>query len=262
MDIKSGWCETLFSRPCDWTNGTMRKRPKLRLSMLRGKLLFASLTSAIAIVMVVLGCGSPRFWSLQAGSEHTVFVHLESLRLTICVSRSTAARSSGLIYFILRRIEEKTEELEECIDLQQAMSGIDFTTSNPEDYAQIIPKDRRHQAVHLHFEQVMIEDALEHAFFYTSKTLSEIIRARGYCGVLVCLNPTLSEFVVLSIPGWLQLGILAIGPMALIVTIIRQRRFLLPTACGQCSYNLIGITSPVCPECGTPIPKEQKQSIA
>lgn len=240
----------------------MRKRPKLRLSMHRGKLLFASLTSAIAIVIVVLGCGPPRFCSLQAGSGHTVFVHLENLRLTICDSRSTAARSSGLIYFILRRIEEKTEELEECIDLQQGMSGIDFTTSNPEDYAQIIPEDKRYQAVDLHFEQVMIEDALEHAFFYTSKTLSKIIRARGYCGVLVCLNPTPSEFVVLSIPGWVQLGILAVGPFALVVRIIRHRRFSMPISCGRCSYNLIGITSPVCPECGTPIPEEQKVDIA
>jgi len=58
---------------------------------------------------------------------------------------------------------------------------------------------------------------------------------------------------------WLLLAT-TVMPTALLFWLDRRRR-IPPGHCQRCSYNLTGNTSGVCPECGTPIPKEAQEQL-
>ena len=63
-------------------------------------------------------------------------------------------------------------------------------------------------------------------------------------------------------PLWLLfLGISAIC-LLMITTRQLRRRTKTATTCTCCEYDLVGNESGVCPECGTPIPEERRQTIA
>ena len=60
------------------------------------------------------------------------------------------------------------------------------------------------------------------------------------------------------IPLWLPLGLMLILPVIAFLSYARQ---LLgharpPGSCPRCHYSLTGNTSGICPECGTPVPKQ------
>jgi hypothetical protein len=67
-------------------------------------------------------------------------------------------------------------------------------------------------------------------------------------------------------PAWSISLLFAILPLLRMAAFIRsmkgQRRYRFRAAnklCQTCSYNLMGNTSGVCPECGTPVPKEDAE---
>jgi hypothetical protein len=59
----------------------------------------------------------------------------------------------------------------------------------------------------------------------------------------------------LYLPYWLIILLFAVLPSAWTLNRLRTRKNDL-NLCGTCSYSLTGNTSGICPECGTPVPKE------
>ncbi len=59
--------------------------------------------------------------------------------------------------------------------------------------------------------------------------------------------------IVVTIPLWVPLA-LALVPTAVMYLLDRRRQA--PGLCRRCQYDLRGLTSPRCPECGTDIPAE------
>ena len=66
----------------------------------------------------------------------------------------------------------------------------------------------------------------------------------------VCIVGTQTMLIC---PLWLPL--LLVGTCTVLILRGARRRSCLPS-CGSCSYLLIGNTTGICPECGTPIPKD------
>jgi hypothetical protein len=64
------------------------------------------------------------------------------------------------------------------------------------------------------------------------------------------------------IPAWTVTLVLSTVFYVLLIRYARSRRLLMPLRCRVCTYDLRGLNSDICPECGTPIPEEQKQAIA
>jgi len=64
-------------------------------------------------------------------------------------------------------------------------------------------------------------------------------------------------------PIWAAFLVLSIGPiLALIIGLLRHQHRLRRMECLLCGYNLFANTSGICPECGTPIPKEVREKLA
>jgi hypothetical protein len=63
-------------------------------------------------------------------------------------------------------------------------------------------------------------------------------------------NHSTGDYRYVVFPHWFLAGLL--GLMA--TPLLRRRR--MRGVCSACSYNLTGNTSGICPECGTPVPKE------
>ena len=72
------------------------------------------------------------------------------------------------------------------------------------------------------------------------------------------LEPSVGYKIVhhtIRLPMWLLAALVAI-PTGLLWHRVRRVLF---DHCQQCGYNLTGNTSGICPECGTPIPKDYKE---
>jgi len=61
-----------------------------------------------------------------------------------------------------------------------------------------------------------------------------------------------------SIPLWIPTALCGV----LAWMIHRALNLQSPGHCHQCGYDLFGNTSGVCPECGTPIPKDVREKLA
>lgn len=68
------------------------------------------------------------------------------------------------------------------------------------------------------------------------------------------------SIVRIHVPLWLPFLIFAIPASFLFWRDLRRR--IPPGHCQQCRYNLTANTSGICPECGTPIPKEVQEKLA
>ena len=84
-----------------------------------------------------------------------------------------------------------------------------------------------------------------------------------YCYVLFIDTSSTSGLVFLSGPCIMLIG----GPLAFFACYLTLRRFLADQTmshfeCSRCNYDLRLNQSGICPECGTPIPEDQKQAIA
>ncbi len=67
-------------------------------------------------------------------------------------------------------------------------------------------------------------------------------------------GPPAAQYIL---PLWLPFVAVG-GPTAFLIWRDRRRR-IPPGHCQSCGYNLTGNTSGICPECGTPIPKDKKE---
>jgi hypothetical protein len=86
-------------------------------------------------------------------------------------------------------------------------------------------------------------------------------KAHGYAGLVFNYDSDSEERLVVSLPTWFLIVFFLTAPCLLAFRIVRGRRRYSIMACKQCTYNLTGLTSPVCPECGTAIPDEQMRAI-
>ena len=59
-----------------------------------------------------------------------------------------------------------------------------------------------------------------------------------------------------SFPVWFIVLLTTILPLWRVISSARRHRRIKTSLCSECGYSLTGNTSGVCPECGTPIPKE------
>jgi len=96
------------------------------------------------------------------------------------------------------------------------------------------------------------------------KSLQRGIGSRAIFGFFVRAATSPAKMITLCIPLWALTG----ASLAALVLVgwrrlaWLRRRYLLRGVCTECGYNLFGLASSRCPECGTPIPEEQKQLLA
>ena len=69
-----------------------------------------------------------------------------------------------------------------------------------------------------------------------------------------------SSQLMISIPMWCIALVLI--SCSLLLVLIQRRWMSAAIACSECDYCLWGNKSGLCPECGTPVPEEQRQAIA
>jgi len=96
-----------------------------------------------------------------------------------------------------------------------------------------------------------------------SSFLISIPSACLYCHALFIDTSSTSGLVFISGPCVMLVG----GPLAFFACYWPLRRLLVDRTmthfeCSRCNYDLRQNQSGICPECGTPIPDEQKQAIA
>ena len=86
------------------------------------------------------------------------------------------------------------------------------------------------------------------------------ISIKGYGGFAYAAGDVGSgvphPFHELRFPYWVAVAVLAALPLYGAYCLVRFGRGRLSGGCVRCGYSLTGNTSGVCPECGTPVPKE------
>ena len=71
-----------------------------------------------------------------------------------------------------------------------------------------------------------------------------MVRRKSEC---YCAEGTFFSLMFLG-----AVGTLAVGPVAILPLFARRRRAWYRTHCNACGYDMVGVSNPRCPECGTP----------
>jgi len=100
------------------------------------------------------------------------------------------------------------------------------------------------------------QEGLEQMLYPMGFRVDRIVLKDRYGGLLMRL-PRWSP-VKVELPNWLLFATTTM-PTAFFFWLDRRRTR--PGHCQQCGYNLTGNTSGICPECGTPIPKEMQEQL-
>jgi hypothetical protein len=230
----------------------------------------ALLALVVAVSLTGLGLLVASFWrpfdgSLALGSDYRGHFFSHRGRITICIEEGGGQSLSGMGFLRdltagIRSIHRaKVREAEMRVQMEKLRQEVEKQSqgSSSRDYrdldfiASALSKRARDQLMANAYQLAIAETAI----------LPKLPKGHGYAGLVFKYDSDSEERLVVSLPTWFLTVFLLIAPGLLTFRIVRGRRRYSILGCKRCAYNLTGLTSSVCPECGTLIPDEQKRAI-
>jgi hypothetical protein len=213
--------------------------------------------SLLAMAVAGWSLKQPLSASHLLSKKYKAYLYQDSGRFTLCIGTRPRWVDKPWLIAMFKYFEDREKELEKCnakLDrlVQEAKSGHSEQANN---------EDHREKMFLADDEKKVCKLLLSRRDKDIQYSIASILRTHGFAGFLLRIYPTPREVVVLIAPAWMVFGLLSIAPIAVTCRILRRRGIISPTACTVCRYNLFGLTHPLCPECGTPIPAQLWQRL-